>query len=160
MVQSVPHGGKIMFCTNCGTSFEDGNAFCPNCGTPVAQPAPAPAPQPEATYGYAPQPQAAPMYTAAAPAAGNPEEEKSCLITGILAAAFACTFFLSFLGLVFGPMGLGKCKKYQETYGSYPVKVRIGKYLSIGGLAFGGFMTLYLLIYLIAFIAGIFSAMR
>jgi len=171
MVQSVPHGGKIMFCTNCGTSFEDGNAFCPNCGTPVAQPAaapvaqpapapaPAPAPQPEA-YGYAPQPQPQAVYAATAPVAGNPEEEKSCLTTGILAAAFSCTFFLSFLGLVFGPMGLGKCKKYQETYGSYPVKVRIGKYLSIGGLAFGGFMTLYLVIYLIAFIAGIFSAMR
>lgn len=159
-----------MFCTNCGTSFEDGNAFCPNCGTPVAaapaaqpvaQPAPAPAPasapQPEA-YAYAPQPQAAPVY--AAPAAGNPEEEKSCLTTGILAAAFSCTFFLSFLGLVFGPMGLGKCKKFQETYGTYPVKVRIGKYLSIGGLAFGGFMTLYLLIYTIGIIAGIASSIR
>ena len=24
-----------MFCTNCGTQFEDGNAFCPNCGTKV-----------------------------------------------------------------------------------------------------------------------------
>ena len=159
-----------MFCTNCGTNFEDGNAFCPNCGTPVAaapaaqpvaqpapSPAPAPAPQPEA-YAYAPQPQAAPVY--AAPVAGNPEEEKSCLTTGILAAAFSCTFFLSFLGLVFGPMGLGKCKKYQETYGTYPVKVRIGKYLSIGGLAFGGFMTLYLLIYTIGIIAGIASSIR
>lgn len=70
-----------MFCTNCGTQFEDGNAFCPNCGTkvesvaqpveaapvaaapveaaPVAaaavEPAPAPAPAP------APQPQAVPV---------------------------------------------------------------------------------------------------
>ena len=34
-----------MICTNCGTQFEDGNAFCPNCGTPAAQPAPAPAPK-------------------------------------------------------------------------------------------------------------------
>lgn len=24
-----------MFCTNCGSQFEDGNAFCPNCGTKV-----------------------------------------------------------------------------------------------------------------------------
>lgn len=36
-----------MFCTNCGSQFEDGNAFCPNCGSkvesvaqPVAEPAP------------------------------------------------------------------------------------------------------------------------
>ena len=40
-----------MFCTNCGSQFEDGNAFCPNCGSkiesvaqPVAAPAPAAAP--------------------------------------------------------------------------------------------------------------------
>ena len=24
-----------MFCTNCGSKFEDGNSFCPNCGTKV-----------------------------------------------------------------------------------------------------------------------------
>ena len=151
-----------MFCTNCGTNFEDGNAFCPNCGSPVAQPAPAPAPAPQAapTYNYAPQPQPQSVYAATSPVAGNPDEEKSCLTTGILAAAFSCTFFLSFLGLVFGPMGLGKCKKYQETYGTYPVKVRIGKYLSIGGLAFGGFWTIYLLIYLIVFIVGIAARIR
>ena len=36
-----------MFCTNCGSKFEDGNLFCPNCGTKVesvAQPVEAPAP--------------------------------------------------------------------------------------------------------------------
>ena len=149
-----------MICTNCGTQFEDG-AFCPNCGTPAAAPAPAPAPAPQAApqYNYAPQPQA--VYSAApGAAAGNPEEEKSCLITGILAAAFSCTFFLSFLGIVFGPMGLSKAKNYLNTYGTYPVKVRIGKYLSIGGLAFGIFMTVYFAIYLIAFIAGIASGLR
>lgn len=146
-----------MICTNCGTQFEDGNAFCPNCGTPAAQPAPAPAPaaaQPQ--YGYAPQPQ--PVYGAPAGApvgAGDPEAAKSCMITGILAAAFACSFFLSFLGLVFGPMGLGKVKSYINTYGDYPVKVRIGKYLSIGGLAMGAFMTIYCAIYIFGIIIGI-----
>ena len=36
-----------MFCTNCGSQFEDGNSFCPNCGTKVesvAQPVAAAAP--------------------------------------------------------------------------------------------------------------------
>lgn len=79
------------------------------------------------------------------------------MITGILAAAFSCTFFLSFLGIVFGPMGLGKAKNYLSQYGSYPVKVRIGKYLSIGGLAMGIFMTIYFFIYLIAAIAAVAS---
>ena len=148
-----------MICTNCGTQFEDGNAFCPNCGTPAAQPAPAPAPaaaQPQ--YGYAPQPQ--PVYSAPTGApigAGDPEAAKSCMITGILAAAFACSFFLSFLGIVFGPMGLSKCKQYLAQYGSYPVKVRVGKYLSIGGLAMGIFMTVYFGIYLFGIILGIAS---
>ena len=44
-----------MFCTNCGSQFEDGNAFCPNCGTKVetvAQPVAAPAP---AAVGAVPQ---------------------------------------------------------------------------------------------------------
>ena len=79
------------------------------------------------------------------------------MITGILAAAFSCTFFLSFLGIVFGPMGLSKAKQYLTQYGSYPVKVRIGKYLSIGGLAMGIFMTIYFAIYLLGIIVAIAS---
>ncbi len=147
-----------MICTNCGTQFEDGNAFCPNCGTPAAQPAPAPAPaQAAPQYNYAPQPQPQPVY---APTAGDPDAAKSCMITGILAAAFACTFFVGFLGIVFGPMGLNKAKAYLTQYGSYPVKVRIGKYLSIGGLALGIFDTVYLFIYIIGIIAGIASNIR
>ena len=159
---AVIHGGNNMICTNCGTQFEDG-AFCPNCGTPAAAaPAPAPAPAPQAApqYNYAPQPQ--PVYSAApaGAAAGDPEQEKSCLITGILAAAFSCTFFLSFLGIVFGPMGLNKAKTYLNTYGTYPVKVRIGKYLSIGGLAMGIFMTVYFAIYFTAFLVGLANGLR
>ena len=154
-----------MFCSNCGSTFEDGNAFCPMCGSPAATPAPAPAPAPAPqaapTYNYAPAPSMQPVYSAApAASAGNPDAAKSCLITGILAAAFSCTFFLSFLGLVFGPMGLGKCKSYQQTYNEYPVKVRIAKYLSIGGMAFGGFWTIYLFIWVIGFIIGIASNVR
>ena len=148
-----------MICTNCGTQFEDGNAFCPNCGTPAAQPAPAPAAaQPQ--YGYAPQPQPQTVYGAPVMGAGDPEAAKSCMITGILAAAFSCTFFLGFLGIVFGPMGLSKAKKYLEQYGSYPAKVRVGKYLSIGGIAMGIFTTVYLGIYILAFIIGIATNLR
>ena len=70
-----------MFCTNCGSKFEDGNAFCPNCGTkvevfaqPVAAPAPvaAPieaAPAPVATPVEAPAPVAAPVEAVAPVAA-------------------------------------------------------------------------------------------
>ena len=50
-----------MFCTNCGSQFEDGNSFCPNCGTkietvaqPVAAPAPVAAPVEAAPVAAAP----------------------------------------------------------------------------------------------------------
>ena len=62
-----------MFCTNCGTQFEDGNAFCPNCGTKVesvAQPVEA-APVAAAPVEAAPVAAAA---VAAAPVEATPVE--------------------------------------------------------------------------------------
>ena len=50
-----------MFCTNCGSPVEDGNAFCPNCGSPmesvaqkVNEPAPAATPVEAAPVQAAP----------------------------------------------------------------------------------------------------------
>ena len=64
-----------MFCTNCGSKFEDGNLFCPNCGTkvesvaqPVEAPAPAAAPVEAAPVAAAPV-EAAPVAAAAVAAA-------------------------------------------------------------------------------------------
>ena len=68
-----------MFCTNCGSQFDDGNSFCPNCGTkvvsvaqPVAEPAPVAAPVEAAPVQAAPV-EAAPVQAvpvaAAAPVA-------------------------------------------------------------------------------------------
>ena len=62
-----------MFCTNCGSQFEDGNAFCPNCGSkvesvaqPVAEPAPVATPVEAAPVAAAP--------VEAAPVAATPVE--------------------------------------------------------------------------------------
>jgi hypothetical protein len=66
---------REMFCTNCGTQFEDGNAFCPNCGTKVesvAQPvetAPVAAAPVEAAPVAAAPVEAAPVAAAAVAAA-------------------------------------------------------------------------------------------
>ena len=72
-----------MFCTNCGSQFEDGNAFCPNCGTkvetvaqPVVEPAPVAAPVEAAPVAAAPV-AAAPVQAApveAAPVYATPVE--------------------------------------------------------------------------------------
>ena len=72
-----------MFCTNCGSQFEEGNAFCPNCGTkvesvaqPVAAEAPVAAPVEAAPVMAAPiaaaPVQAVPAAPAPAPAPVDP----------------------------------------------------------------------------------------
>lgn len=199
-----------MFCTNCGTQFEDGNAFCPNCGTkvesfaqpvetapvaaapvaepipaatpveaapvaaaPVAEPAPvatpvepapAPAPQPQAVPVAPVQPvyaQPAPVMPTGAPiGANNPELAKNILIMGIMAVAFTCTVWISFLGIVFGAIGLSKAKKFTEECGQLFGKAKVGKYLSLGGLIGGSVVTGYMAIYIIIAIVTIIAEMN
>ena len=75
-----------MFCTNCGSQFEDGNSFCPNCGTKVesvAQPVAAPAPV-AAPVEAAPV-QAAPVE--AAPVQATPVEATPVQAVPVAAAA-------------------------------------------------------------------------
>ena len=69
-----------MFCTNCGTQFEDGNAFCPNCGTKVESVA-----QPVETAPVA----AAPVE--AAPVAAAPVETAPVAAAAVAAAPVEAT---------------------------------------------------------------------
>ena len=133
-----------MICNNCGAEFEDRAKFCPNCGSSLPKdeiPVPI---SPE--IEYAPKPEFEPAVNTAP--LGNPAEAKSCMIMGILAAAFSCTFIASFMGIIFGIIGMSKAKRYVRDYNVYTAKVRVGKYCSIGGLAMGIFMTILLFIYI------------
>ncbi|MBR2549684.1 MAG: zinc ribbon domain-containing protein [Clostridiales bacterium] len=209
-----------MFCTNCGSQFEDGNLFCPNCGTKVesvAQPVEAPAPvaapveaaavaatpiesapvqatpvEAEPVYATpvesapvyatpvdaepvyatpvepapAPAPQAVPVapvqpvYTQATPVApiasvagaNNPDLAKNILVMGIIAVATACTVWFSFLGIIFGAIGLSKAKKFTDECGQIFGKAKIGKFLSLGGLIGGACISAYVLIYFVIII--------
>lgn len=229
-----------MFCTNCGSQFEDGNLFCPNCGTkvesvaqrveepaPVAapveaaavaatavaaeavqatpveaapiqatpieaapvqatpiesapvyaapveaepiyatpmEPAPAPAPAPQAVP-VAPVQSVTPVYTQATPVvpvgmpmgADDPELAKSILIMGIIAVATACSVWFSFLGIIFGAIGLSKAKKFTEQCGQLFGKAKVGKYLSLGGLIGGAAMTAYFAFYIAAAIISVIA---
>lgn len=220
---------ESMFCTNCGSQFEDGNSFCPNCGTkvesiaqPIETPAPAAAPVEAAAVAAAPiaaepvtatpveaapvaatpveaapvaatpiesQPvqaepvQAEPVYATpyeAAPApapapqavpvapvppvyaqptpvmpigmaatAQNPELAKSILIMGIIAVASACTVWFSFVGIIFGAIGLSKAKKFTDECGQIFGKAKVGKYLSLGGLIGSACVTAYAAFYIV-----------
>lgn len=214
-----------MFCTNCGSQFEDGNAFCPNCGakvesvaqrveepapiaapveaapvaaapveatpvqaTPVeaapvaaapvaaapvyatpVEPAPAPAPAPAPVAQPYAQPYATPVQPvtpvyAATPVASTVAESaetaalaKSCMTFGIMAVAFAVSYYLSLGGIIFGIIGLNKAKKFMEdTNGQLYGKAKIGKYMSLGGLIGGcvlaGIGALYVLLFIIGMI--------
>ena len=98
---------------------------------------------------------AQPMYgqpTYSAPAAVDPAEaamSKSVLIFGILGIAFGCTYYLSFLGIIFGAIALSKAKKYVAS--GYPLagKAKVGRILGLVGLILGIVLTVILIIVII-----------
>ena len=127
---------------------------------PVASPyeaAPAPAPAPVPVAPVQPVYAATPVSPVGAAPAANNDLAKSVLIMGILAVAFACSFYLSLGGVIFGAIGLSKAKKFMEECGQLFGKAKIGKYLSLGGLIGGcvmaGIAAIYFLIFIAAFIS-------
>lgn len=148
-----------MFCPNCGTNVPEGANACPNCGTFLAaQPAPeAPVyqapPVQEPVYQAPAQPAYQQPVYQAAPAAAPAEASKSILVFGILAIAFACSFYLAFLGIVFGAITKSKVNAYLAQ--GYPLagKAKVGRILGKVGLILGIVLTVILIIYIIAIAA-------
>lgn len=93
-----------------------------------------PVPQPVAPDFVTPQQQA---------------EANSVLIWGILGLAFACTFWLSFLGIIFSAIDRGKVKDYLYRYGVLYGKAKVGNILSRIGLPVGIVLTAFAVIYVI-----------
>ncbi len=80
----------------------------------------------------------------------------SVLIKGILSVAFACSFFVSFLGIIFGAQGKSLASSCAAMNGGYlPPKAKVGRYLSIGGFIGGIVMTALFGIYFLAFLAAL-----
>lgn len=121
---------------------------------PVQQPE-----QPQYTQPQYAQPQyqpqqydyAQPQYNAGAPMEDPVERglSKSILIFGILGIAFACTFYLSFLGIIFGAIALSKAKKYAASGYVVTGRAKVGKILGLVGLILGIVMVVILLIVII-----------
>ena len=150
-----------MFCQNCGTLLEEGVKFCPNCGAqviaptaaePVAETAAEAAEEPvraaeEPVYA---QPQApvyaqpqAPVYETPVVQPKQPDSplSKSILVFGILGVAFACTFYFSFLGIIFSAIAKGKVKKYIAEGYMLSGKSKVGNILATVGLILGIVLT-------------------
>ena len=82
----------------------------------------------------------------------NPVERslsKSVLIFGILGIAFACTFYFSFLGIIFGAIALSKAKKYVASGFALEGRAKVGKILGMVGLILGIVLTVILLIVIV-----------
>lgn len=117
----------MSYCNSCGSPLPAGAVVCPNCGSYCQN-----------TNGYA-----APQSSSSAP-----------LVFGILALAFACTFYLSFLGIIFGSIGQNKAAQCGYTTSG---KVKTGRILAKVGTIVGIVMTAILALVLILVVAGIAS---
>ena len=163
-----------MFCHNCGTALDDGVKFCPNCGALIAAPeAEEPiAPTVEEPVASVVEPAyeqpvyeqpAAPVYQQPAyeqPVYREPavNEEAASLSTpilvfGIMGLAFACSFYLSFLGIIFSAIGKGKVKQFLAAGGQLSGKAKVGSILAKVGLIVGIILTVFFVIWLIVMIA-------
>ena len=72
------------------------------------------------------------------------------LTMGILAVAFCCTVYFSFLGIVFGAIGKSKAKAYAASCGEPSGQVKAGSIMSKIGFIVGIVVTAILVLVLIA----------
>ena len=124
----------------------------PAYGQPqYAQPAEPQYNQPQYGQQYGQPQYGQPAYSA--PAAEDPTERslaKSTLIFGILGIAFPCTFYLAFLGIIFGIVAMSKAKKYVASGYVLTGKAKVGKILGTVGMILGIVLTVILVFIIIA----------
>ncbi len=122
-----------MYCDKCGAQLNDNSRVCPQCGAPI---------QGEEQN-----------ITTTSTYAGPLGDPKPVLVWGILGLAFACTFFLSFLGIIFSCIGLKKANAYyQFTNYAQSGQAKTGRALSKAGLIVGIILTVLCVIYVIAIV--------
>lgn len=110
-----------MFCKFCGNNLDDDAKFCTKCGKLVG----------DSSEKYN-EPNE--RYSAETEAVRN-DLAGSILKFGIMGLAFGvCSFFLSFLGIIFSAIAKSKAKEYELAYGSTTGKATVGKNLATGGL--------------------------
>ena len=127
-----------MFCDKCGAQLNDNSRVCPQCGAPI--------------HGEEMN------ITTTSTYAGSLGDPKPVLVWGILGLAFACTFFLSFLGIIFSAVGLKKANAYNQfTNFADSGQAKTGRALSKAGLIVGIILTVLCVIYVIVIVAALTS---
>lgn len=165
-----------MFCSNCGNQIPDGARFCGKCGTPVEMPQqqqpvqPQPEAQPQAQVQseqpvYQQPVYQQPIYQQQTYQQNVYQQESvvdpfyqdminsaagSALTWGILSLVFACTFYLSFLGIIFACVAFSKANNYKRLNNNIlSGKAKVGRGLALGGLIAGIVMTFILFLFVI-----------
>lgn len=155
-----------MFCKFCGKQIPDGAAFCPECGKPANTSANSDAnananananagTNTNANYQSV---QSAPNYNfqqGNVNANVNRERDSlagSVLTFAILGLAFASTFCLSFLGLIFSCISRSKINNYCLLFGNPHGKAKVGNILGKVGLILSIVLTAIFTLYLFIFV--------
>jgi len=102
-----------------------------------------------------------PAFQEQQPRIPSPEAQgiaSSALTFGILSLVFTCTFYLAFLGIVFGAIALAKAKAFTVSEGLLYGKAKVGKGLGLGGLIAGIVFTVILCVAVMACTAAIGTA--
>lgn len=116
-----------MYCISCGAEIPEGSEFCFKCGASQTEPL-------------------TPVYEAR-PVVEPPVAPTNVLTWGIIGLAFACTFFASFLGIIFSAIGMKKHSAYINSGAEHSTKVKVGGILSKVGLGVGIAMTVLCILY-------------
>ncbi len=123
-----------MYCNKCGAEIAENSQFCSNCGQIIESPVK--------------------NKTAASTYKGPLGNPTPVLVWGILGLAFACTLFLSFLGIIFSAIGLGKARSFMEFCGAGSKQATIGRNLARAGLIVGIIFTVFLVLFIILIASG------
>lgn len=137
-----------MFCKECGAYIPDGATYCSNCGVASTVNVSNCQPTRDSDYNCA---NTTPTYHTDQNSIVA-SESKSLLVKGILALAFACTFWVSFLGIVFGAMTNGLTKSFISKGNALTGKAKVGSILGKAGLITGIVMTALFVFYLITLV--------
>ena len=134
-----------MFCKFCGNELPEGANFCTKCGKVVShEDISAASVNAPVTTEYEYVPYEEPRDTERDSKGG------SILKFAILGLAFACSFYLSFLGLVFSIIARVKVRRYVSLYNETQGRATVGRHLSVAALAVSIVLTAILAIIVVA----------
>ena len=154
-----------MFCKHCGSQIDETAKFCTTCGKIVEReeyaanqnaapdyfdtPAPNYYNNPAPNYFDTPTPN----YNGEGYRPQQRESGGGILALAILSLVFAETFFLSFVGLIFGYIAKSKINSYIIRNGELDAPGKVGRGLSTAGIIVSWIMTGLFVLYIIALLA-------